>query len=156
MAGGSADAGTGPGAGAPRAADRLLAGAGAGGGADSHRCRGQPVSDGRDRAGDVCQLSGGGLDDDDGARVTGCDAGEAVLAGGGVPGGGSEKPGASATPVTIRFNNGVGDPTTDAFNDAFKKRMDQKYNGKINVQVEPFPDPDWAVRFQKFTAMSLA
>src|SRR5207237_917213 len=62
----------------------------------------------------------------------------------------------SSTPVTIRYVNDSGTPTTDEFNSQVTKRITEKYNGKINVQVEPFPDPDWGVRYQKYTAMSLA
>jgi multiple sugar transport system substrate-binding protein len=82
--------------------------------------------------------------------------GGALLAACASPGAGSEQPGASATPVTIRFVNDVGTPTDDEFNSQVTKRITEKFNGKINVQVEPFPDPDWAVRYQKYTAMALA
>lgn len=83
-------------------------------------------------------------------------AGTAMLAACSGPAGGAQQPAASAAPVTVRYVNDTGSPTTDAFNDEFIKRITQKYNGKIIPQVEPFPDPDWAVRYQKYTAMALA
>ena len=80
-------------------------------------------------------------------------AGSAALIGCGVPGG--EKPAANSQPVTIRYVNDVGTPTTDEFNAQVTKRITEKYNGKIVVQVEPFPDPAWDKRYEKYTAMSL-
>src|SRR5947207_10317935 len=80
-------------------------------------------------------------------------AGSAAMVGCGGPGGSGEKPAANAPPVTIRYVNDVGTPTDDEFNSQVTKRITDKFNGKVNVQVEAFPDPDWAVRYQKYTAM---
>src|SRR6266542_2571378 len=62
----------------------------------------------------------------------------------------------SATPVKIRWTAEVGTPTVDAFNADTIKRVQQKYNGKIDIQVEPHPDPDWAIRYQRYTTMALS
>jgi multiple sugar transport system substrate-binding protein len=86
--------------------------------------------------------------------VTALGAGGLALVGCGAPG--ESQPAASAQPVTIRFTNDVGTPTTDAFNAEMTKRVQQKYNGKLILQVESHPDPDWAIRYQKYTAMALA
>jgi multiple sugar transport system substrate-binding protein len=86
-------------------------------------------------------------------------AGGAVLdglVGCGAPGAAGEKPAASGPAVTIRYANDVGTPTADAFNTEVGKRIGEKYNGKLNLQVEAFPDPDWAKRYEKYTAMALA
>jgi multiple sugar transport system substrate-binding protein len=84
-------------------------------------------------------------------------AGSAALIGCGAPGaGGGEKSAASAAPVTIRYINDIGTATADAFNEEIIKRVSQKYNGKITLQVEGHPDPDWAKRYEKYTAMALA
>jgi len=83
-------------------------------------------------------------------------AGGAALVGCGAPGSGSEQPAQNAQPVTIRFTNDVGTPTDDAYNQKVSEVVTQKYNGKIKLQVEGHPDPDWAVRFQKYTAMALS
>ena len=83
-------------------------------------------------------------------------AGSAALLGCGAPGGGSEQPAASGQPVTVRFVNDVGTPTADAFNAEAIKRIAETYGGRVTAQVEGFPDPDWAKRYEKFTAMALA
>jgi len=84
-------------------------------------------------------------------------SGGAALASCGAPGSsGSEAISQSATPVTIRWTAEVGTPTVDAFNADTIKRVQQKYNGKIDIKVEPHPDPDWAIRYQRYTAMALA
>ena len=87
--------------------------------------------------------------------VTALGAGGLALVGCGAPGD-SGVPSASSQPVTIRWTNDVGTPTADAFNADMAKRAQQKFNGKINLQVEGHPDPDWAIRYQKYTAMALA
>lgn len=83
-------------------------------------------------------------------------AGGAALVGCGAPGVGGESSAPSAGPVTIRYINDVGTPTADAFNAEITRRVTQKFNGKIALQVEAFPDPDWAKRYEKFTAMALS
>jgi ABC-type glycerol-3-phosphate transport system substrate-binding protein len=90
-------------------------------------------------------------------RLAALSAGGAALIGcAGPNAAGEERPAASAAPVTVRYVNDVGTPTADAFNEEIIKQVTQKYNGKIVLQVEPFPDPDWAKRYEKYTAMSLA
>jgi ABC-type glycerol-3-phosphate transport system substrate-binding protein len=89
-------------------------------------------------------------------RGTALGAAAVALASCGAPGGSGESSLASAQPVTIRYTNDTGTPIDDAFNEDVTKRVKQKYNGKINLVVESHPDPDWAIRYQKYTAMSLA
>ena len=79
-----------------------------------------------------------------------------ALAACGAPGSGGDAISQSATPVKIRWTAEVGTPTVDAFNADTIKRVQQKYNGKIDIQVEPHPDPDWAIRYQRYTAMALS
>jgi ABC-type glycerol-3-phosphate transport system substrate-binding protein len=83
-------------------------------------------------------------------------AGGAALARCGAPSGGGDAISQSAAPVTVRWTAEVGTPTVDAFNADTIKRVQQKYNGKIDLKVEPHPDPDCAIRYQKYTAMALA
>ena len=93
-----------------------------------------------------------------GALATG-GASTAVLSACGAAGGSgstADAISASAAPVPIRWTAEVGTPTVDAFNADTIKRIQQKYNGKIDVKVEPHPDPDWAIRYQRYTAMALA
>jgi multiple sugar transport system substrate-binding protein len=85
-----------------------------------------------------------------GAALAGC---AAPGAGGG---GAGEQAATSAGPVTVRYVNDTGTPTADAFNDELIKQVKQKYDGKINLQVEPHPDPLWDKRYEKYTAMALA
>jgi len=84
-------------------------------------------------------------------------AGVTAFIGCSAPGAGvGEQSAPSSGPVTIRYVNDVGTPTTDAFNDELIKRVNQQYNGKLILQVEPHPDPDWGKRYEKYTAMALA
>ncbi|HET7772079.1 MAG TPA: sugar ABC transporter substrate-binding protein [Chloroflexota bacterium] len=85
-------------------------------------------------------------------------AGSALMNACGGAGGTSTKEAisSSASPVAIRWTAEVGTPTVDAFNADTIKRIQQKYNGKIDIKVEPHPDPDWAIRYQRYTAMALA
>lgn len=85
--------------------------------------------------------------------------GGTVLARCGAPGagnGGAEKAAPSAGPVTVRWVNDVGTPTTDAFNDQFNRRANEKFNGRIKIETEAHPDPDWGKRYEKYTAMALS
>ena len=84
-------------------------------------------------------------------------AGLVGLAACGAPGGGSrEMPAASSTPVTVRWVNDVGTPTNDAFNEQFNRRANERFNGKIKIETEAHPDPDWGKRYEKYTAMALS
>ncbi|MGH2354869.1 MAG: ABC transporter substrate-binding protein, partial [Chloroflexota bacterium] len=42
------------------------------------------------------------------------------------------------------------------FSEEFNRRFNQKYGPKITAVVEPFPDPSWSVRYEKWTAMAVA
>jgi multiple sugar transport system substrate-binding protein len=66
-----------------------------------------------------------------------------------------ERPSASAQPVTVRWPEGSG-PLETEFADEFNKRFNEKYAGKITAVMEPFPDPDWRIRYEKWTAMAVA
>jgi multiple sugar transport system substrate-binding protein len=69
--------------------------------------------------------------------------------------GGTEKPNVAAPPATIRWPEGTG-PLEIEFADEFNKRVNAKYGPKITAVMEPFPDPDWRQRYEKWTAMAVA
>ncbi len=71
-------------------------------------------------------------------------------------GGSAEKPAANAQPVTIRYPGDPSDPLDQAFSDEFAKRFNAKYGGKVTAQMEPFPDPDWGKRYEKWVTMAVA
>jgi multiple sugar transport system substrate-binding protein len=79
----------------------------------------------------------------------------AALLGCGAPSGGGEAQPSGGPPVTIRWVNDVGEPLADAFNADFAKRFEAKYGSRITAQVEGHPDPDWAKRYEKYTAMAV-
>src|SRR5687768_384875 len=93
------------------------------------------------------------------AAVAAGGASMALLAACGAAGGGgstADSISASSQPIPIRWTAEVGTPTVDAFNADTIKRVQQKYNGKIDLKVESHPDPDWRIRYEKYTAMSMA
>jgi ABC-type glycerol-3-phosphate transport system substrate-binding protein len=69
--------------------------------------------------------------------------------------GSSEAPAVSAQPATVRWPEGT-TPLEVEFADEFNKRFNAKYGPKITAVMEPFPDPDWGKRYEKWTAMAVA
>jgi multiple sugar transport system substrate-binding protein len=80
-----------------------------------------------------------------------------ALAGCARPGttGTEEKPAASAQPVSIRYPYESSSALHAAFAEEFNKRFSAKYPN-ITPVAETVPDPDWAKRYEKWTAMAVA